>query len=242
MVVPTAQYTKNTKTLSVLALSSRFDGPVMGIETIIVILVFQYSLCRVVLMVQARVGRRIIQKNFQYSLCRVVLMVALRLPQAPDFSRLSVLALSSRFDGRFIRYFRTYRDSLSVLALSSRFDGPKSCTVSISISTLSVLALSSRFDGPATQHHALYAHNTFQYSLCRVVLMVVATRLPDDPDRHFQYSLCRVVLMVPISGQRCCVRHLLSVLALSSRFDGQKLADALFYVTSAFSTRSVESF
>ena len=37
---------------------------------------------------------------------------------------------------------------------------------------------------------------TFQYSLCRVVLMVYASRIADLEQFDFQYSLCRVVLMV----------------------------------------------
>ena len=37
---------------------------------------------------------------------------------------------------------------------------------------LSVLALSSRFDGPPYTLHAPVARLVFQYSLCRVVLMV----------------------------------------------------------------------
>ena len=62
-------------------------------------------------------------------------------------SALSVLALSSRFDGRRLRSYRERDDSLSVLALSSRFDGPIiSRPVAVDVS-LSVLALSSRFDG-----------------------------------------------------------------------------------------------
>ena len=36
---------------------------------------------------------------------------------------LSVLALSSRFDGRFVRSMLVFVPDLSVLALSSRFDG-----------------------------------------------------------------------------------------------------------------------
>ena len=39
--------------------------------------------------------------------------------------------------------------ALSVLALSSRFDGPACYTGTASCPTLSVLALSSRFDGRA---------------------------------------------------------------------------------------------
>ena len=38
---------------------------------------------------------------------------------------------------------------LSVLALSSRFDGHGSRSIETPLHTLSVLALSSRFDGPA---------------------------------------------------------------------------------------------
>ena len=38
---------------------------------------------------------------------------------------------------------------LSVLALSSRFDGPKALVDRPEVVRLSVLALSSRFDGPA---------------------------------------------------------------------------------------------
>ena len=37
--------------------------------------------------------------RFQYSLCRVVLMVVIWTDSSPAQSRLSVLALSSRFDG-----------------------------------------------------------------------------------------------------------------------------------------------
>ena len=40
-------------------------------------------------------------------------------------------------------------------------------------SSLSVLALSSRFDGPRDHIHHPDCKPTFQYSLCRVVLMVV---------------------------------------------------------------------
>ena len=81
-------------------------------------------------------------KFFQYSLCRVVLMVADGI-QARDYGRdLSVLALSSRFDG--LGHFWTHcrRGQLSVLALSSRFDGqvlsPTVFTPAWSFSTRSV--------------------------------------------------------------------------------------------------------
>ena len=60
---------------------------------------------------------------------------------------LSVLALSSRFDGR-VRFLRfTVNFELSVLALSSRFDGLSKDRRSNIRENLSVLALSSRFDG-----------------------------------------------------------------------------------------------
>ena len=67
----------------------------------------------------------------------------------------------------------TTSKSLSVLALSSRFDGPLRDRVMMISHRLSVLALSSRFDGPQ-----LFLPppppTGFQYSLCRVVLMVLA--------------------------------------------------------------------
>ena len=42
--------------------------------------------------------------------------------------------------------------ALSVLALSSRFDGREPVAAGESVRTLSVLALSSRFDGPAPMY------------------------------------------------------------------------------------------
>ena len=60
---------------------------------------------------------------------------------------------------------------------------------------VSVLALSSRFDGPGSLSEATTAG-------------------------QFQYSLCRVVLMVASSVLTCAVTSAVSVLALSSRFDG----------------------
>ena len=112
---------------------------------------FQYSLCRVVLMVELIVvlGPRLF--SFQYSLCRVVLMVLCREPINLSICALSVLALSSRFDGR----------ADSVIRRSSTW-------------SLSVLALSSRFDGLAHRLRGRLPYRTFQYSLCRVVLMVAA--------------------------------------------------------------------
>ena len=61
---------------------------------------------------------------FQYSLCRVVLMVRSQESLTWLVTSLSVLALSSRFDGQ--GYPVGDGDTLqllSVLALSSRFDG-----------------------------------------------------------------------------------------------------------------------
>ena len=83
---------------------------------------------------------------------------------------------------------------------------------------------------------------TFQYSLCRVVLMVFNILANAEVATDFQYSLCRVVLMVrgialPIVADSC-----LSVLALSSRFDGHPSGIACVGNTRTFSTRSVESF
>ena len=65
-------------------------------------------------------------------------------------------------------------------------------------SALSVLALSSRFDGPLCVQTSRPADEHFQYSLCRVVLMVAGKTWKVQIDQvFFQYSLCRVVLMVP---------------------------------------------
>ena len=86
--------------------------------------VFQYSLCRVVLMVPIRCRPRASTCAFQYSLCRVVLMVMCRLIEDWNFPTVSVLALSSRFDGHPVAIFYRHREKVSVLALSSRFDGP----------------------------------------------------------------------------------------------------------------------
>ena len=67
------------------------------------------------------------------------------------YQSLSVLALSSRFDGPQ-QHPAPCDDGvpLSVLALSSRFDGPPDRNdVAFAVALLSVLALSSRFDGPS---------------------------------------------------------------------------------------------
>ncbi len=69
------------------------------------------------------------------------------------------------------------------------------------------------------------AMTAFQYSLCRVVLMVLTFRAGTRGDNKFQYSLCRVVLMVCTYRRFCVESFFVSVLALSSRFDGRaKLA------------------
>ena len=45
----------------------------------------------------------------------------------------------------------------------------------------------------------------FQYSLCRVVLMVAMMSAPSIAVDTFQYSLCRVVLMVSaLTPKRSC--------------------------------------
>ena len=87
------------KILSVLALSSRFDGQ-NGWPTGV-----------------------LATGNFQYSLCRVVLMVNRPARMGSHHMRLSVLALSSRFDGHVLQRLAFFAHVLSVLALSSRFDG-----------------------------------------------------------------------------------------------------------------------
>ena len=58
----------------------------------------------------------------------------------------------------------------------------------------------------------------------------------------FQYSLCRVVLMVGDVRITPYPPGLLSVLALSSRFDGLDTLPSESPTRCSFSTRSVESF
>ena len=85
---------------------------------------------------------------FQYSLCRVVLMVVCSDKVTPDLAVVSVLALSSRFDGPLAIYRHlTHQAPVSVLALSSRFDGRFVHGTYRRAGKVSVLALSSRFDG-----------------------------------------------------------------------------------------------
>ena len=86
------------------------------------------------------------------------------------------------------------------------------------------------------------AASGFQYSLCRVVLMVLVLIFLPKVDNPFQYSLCRVVLMVRRPCSRCVGCHSLSVLALSSRFDGLDTKVFGIKTVGSFSTRSVESF
>ena len=149
MVFTSATRRVQSNPVSVLALSSRFDGPCQMTGEPANQIVFQYSLCRVVLMVNADVENSLsFIHRFQYSLCRVVLMVTWILDNQETIQGVSVLALSSRFDG-----------------------------LVTSISPRSVARM-------------------FQYSLCRVVLMVLRPSAIIFSLIMFQYSLCRVVLMV----------------------------------------------
>ena len=107
---------------------------------------------------------------------------------------------------------------LSVLALSSRFDGHPVLVWAGPRTALSVLALSSRFDGRTP-----------------LLLNAVLTT-------YFQYSLCRVVLMVHATFWKRNSEFALSVLALSSRFDGHEGIVPVSRLLNTFSTRSVESF
>ena len=93
---------------------------------------------------------------------------------------LSVLALSSRFDGRLAAWRHLRRLRLSVLALSSRFDGRRTSASALPWPGLSVLALSSRFDGLIVAGTLRRLLLSFQYSLCRVVLMVPQKVKPEN--------------------------------------------------------------
>ena len=111
--------------------------------------------------------------GFQYSLCRVVLMVNNIRRMTHMFFSLSVLALSSRFDGPA----RTR--NLSACGLHFQYSLCRVVLmvvlfelVQIVVFVLSVLALSSRFDGRCCPAARAAANMRFQYSLCRVVLMV----------------------------------------------------------------------
>ena len=72
--------------------------------------------------------------------------------------------------------------------------------------------------------------------------MVKFKGTPTRLRKIFQYSLCRVVLMVLERIGRVPKQIVLSVLALSSRFDGRPDSRGMLAWTWAFSTRSVESF
>ena len=74
-------------------------------------------------------------------------MVDYQIPHLVSIYDVSVLALSSRFDGRCRHGGWKIGLVVSVLALSSRFDGPKRAAQTVSAAGVSVLALSSRFDG-----------------------------------------------------------------------------------------------
>ena len=89
---------------------------------------------------------------------------------------------------------------------------------------------------------ATAGYSNFQYSLCRVVLMVVVQEEDGRTIFFFQYSLCRVVLMVEEVADILRQAVSLSVLALSSRFDGHGCRCGRRLVQKSFSTRSVESF
>ena len=134
-------------------------------------------------------------------------------------------------------------ESLSVLALSSRFDGLLAIPPSaVQLCILSVLALSSRFDGLLQTISTAPMQEDFQYSLCRVVLMV---------DGRLRYQAAFELLSVlalssrfdGLTGDQGGVTgDQLSVLALSSRFDGPHKTSPPARRGGAFSTRSVESF
>ena len=72
--------------------------------------------------------------------------------------------------------------------------------------------------------------------------MVGSRTILSIPQIVFQYSLCRVVLMVDKQPQVKPRAASLSVLALSSRFDGLPAAYSFASSHRSFSTRSVESF
>ena len=160
---------------------------------------------------------------FQYSLCRVVLMVRIRAIQRETGESLSVLALSSRFDGPPVtqlpnRVPPNFQYSLCRVVLMVR----GSCMDTMRRPRCFQYSL-CRVVLMVPWHVSCDGHPdpSFQYSLCRVVLMV-PHRHPrrSDPGGVFQYSLCRVVLMVHGCVRWCPQTARLSVLALSSRFDG----------------------
>ena len=134
--------------------------------------------------------------------------------------KVSVLALSSRFDGLLILLKIDIRSLVSVLALSSRFDGPIFVSTPAARHRLFQYSLCRVVLMVLMPGLSLLGGAMFQYSLCRVVLMVTSVSALPWRGFPFQYSLCRVVLMVfLISGARL-ISGQVSVLALSSRFDG----------------------
>ena len=72
--------------------------------------------------------------------------------------------------------------------------------------------------------------------------MVRTSGVDQSTQESFQYSLCRVVLMVSGLQMKRERGAGLSVLALSSRFDGHIDAAHGDWQVVTFSTRSVESF
>ena len=72
--------------------------------------------------------------------------------------------------------------------------------------------------------------------------MVRGQRYVGRAPMGFQYSLCRVVLMVSQCTRPGNLEFRLSVLALSSRFDGPLQQAIQEAEKESFSTRSVESF
>ena len=71
-------------------------------------------------------------------------MVQIRWRTQTDDRLLSVLALSSRFDGRYFQGCSSPQSTLSVLALSSRFDGhPRSIAQLLHPATFSTRSVES---------------------------------------------------------------------------------------------------
>ena len=100
-----------------------------------------------------------------------MVLVRKRCPDVPLV--LSVLALSSRFDGHYRQLLTRslagiFQYSLCRVVLMVSIQSGSSAARA----GLSVLALSSRFDGPAQRKFCQSFSPLFQYSLCRVVLMV----------------------------------------------------------------------
>ena len=168
-------------------------------------------------------------------------MVARSLCAAISASRLSVLALSSRFDGACDWLAILDRVWLSVLTLSSHFDGGSIGTADIDDAFFQYSLCRVVLMVPLCCVQSPAGVQPFQYSLCRVVLMVAVPSVHSRSRVRFQYSLCRVVLMVSNA----------SPAAGSSRFFQYSLCRVVLMVVDSvqngrqvlsFSTRSVESF